>query len=232
MTSLTVLSFNGHHLAGMDGRIDPERIAKVILDTNPDFVAIQEIDRRTGRVDGVDQMVQLAELTQMSAAFSKSIDYDGGEYGNVLLTPHEIMGTETVALPGKEPRSAIRAEVEIPDVGQVSFIATHLTLIRDRQWDSVPLLNALAQGAPEGNPVIMGGDFNTNPESATIRMLLESWDQAGKGDDLKSYPSETPLEQIDYVFGYPKGAVEFSGTTVLAETVASDHRPFKTIATL
>lgn len=231
MASLTVLSYNVHHCVGMDDRIDSERIARVILETNPDLVAIQEVDRNTGRADGADQMAQLAELTCMSAAFSRSIDYDGGEYGNVILTPHEILGTATIQLPGREPRSAIRAEVLVPDVGEVSFIATHLTLIRDRQWDSIPLLNKLADGAPQGNPVILGGDFNTNPESATIGMLLESWNQAGKGETFKSYPSETPIEQIDYVFVRPKGSVSFQNTNVIPETIASDHRPFLSTVT-
>jgi endonuclease/exonuclease/phosphatase family metal-dependent hydrolase len=225
MASLTILSYNIHHCEGMDDLIDPDRIARVILETNPDLVAIQEIDRKTGRVADADQMAQLAELTGMSAAFARSIDYDGGEYGNVILTPHEILGTETIQLPGKEPRSAIRAEVLVPDAGQVSFICTHLTLIRDRQWDSVPLLNQLADDAPDGNPIILAGDFNTNPESATVKMLLESWDQAGRGQDLKSYPSEEPLEQIDYVFARPKGDAALPKTTAIAETIASDHRP-------
>lgn len=214
----------------MDGRIDPERIAIIIRGVNPDLVAIQEVDRHTGRVGGADQMTQLAELTGMSAAFSRSIDYDGGEYGNVILTPHEILGTSTIALPGKEPRSAIRAEVRLSDGGEVSFICTHVSLIRDRQWDSVPLLNQLADGAPDGNPVIMGGDFNTNPESATIGLLRDSWQQAGLVSRLKTYPADAPLEQIDYVFLQHAGLVQFEDGRVLPETVASDHRPL--VATL
>jgi endonuclease/exonuclease/phosphatase family metal-dependent hydrolase len=44
---ITVLSYNIHHGEGMDGKIDLERIAKVITSVSPDFVALQEVDRRT-----------------------------------------------------------------------------------------------------------------------------------------------------------------------------------------
>ena len=52
---LRVLTYNIHHGRGTDGQIDLERIAEVILSTRPDLVALQEVDRRTGRSNNADQ---------------------------------------------------------------------------------------------------------------------------------------------------------------------------------
>ena len=42
---LRVMTYNIHHGEGTDGRIDLERIAKVIRDAKPDLVALQEVEK-------------------------------------------------------------------------------------------------------------------------------------------------------------------------------------------
>ena len=64
---LRVLSYNIHHGRGTDGAIDLPRIARVIAATRPDLVALQEVDRGTGRANGVDQADALGELTGLAA---------------------------------------------------------------------------------------------------------------------------------------------------------------------
>ncbi len=51
---LRVLSYNIHHGEGVNGKLDLERIARVIKSTTPDIVALEEVDQnvvRTGKVD-------------------------------------------------------------------------------------------------------------------------------------------------------------------------------------
>ncbi len=74
---LRVLSYNIHHGEGVDGKLDLERIAKVILSVEPDIVSLQEVDRNVPRSKGVDQPAELAKLTKMNAIFEKNIDLQG-----------------------------------------------------------------------------------------------------------------------------------------------------------
>ena len=92
--SLRVMTWNIHHGRGMDGKVDLERIARVIRDANPDVVALQEVDRGTRRTDRRDLAAELATLCGMDHVFGKNIDYQGGDYGNALLTRLPVVHTQ------------------------------------------------------------------------------------------------------------------------------------------
>ena len=49
-----MLSYNILGGRNTDGKRDLNRIAEVISTLNPDIVALQEVDRHTGRLNGVD----------------------------------------------------------------------------------------------------------------------------------------------------------------------------------
>lgn len=77
-----------------------------------------------------------------------------------------------------------------------------------------------------GAPVLVGGDFNSTPDSkvqSELRAsgLRDSWATCGRGDGL-SYPADTPAKRIDYLFLL--GTVECVSAEVLV-TEVSDHRP-------
>ena len=61
--SLSVMTYNIHHGAGVDGEVDIQRIADVILEADPDLVSLQEVDRFVERTARADQAQQLEELT-------------------------------------------------------------------------------------------------------------------------------------------------------------------------
>ncbi|MBT8045323.1 MAG: hypothetical protein KJO79_10270, partial [Verrucomicrobiae bacterium] len=83
---LRVLSYNIHHGVGLDGKLDLGRIAKVIRKQNPDLVALQEVDKLVTRSDKTDQAVVLAKYLGLHVVFGKSIDFQGGVYGNAILS--------------------------------------------------------------------------------------------------------------------------------------------------
>ena len=58
--AIRVLSYNIHHGEGVDGKLDLQRIARVITSVKPDLVALQELDRNTTRTEKVDQPAVLA----------------------------------------------------------------------------------------------------------------------------------------------------------------------------
>src|SRR5687767_4786600 len=82
---LRVLSYNIHHAEGVDRKLDVERIGQVILSVKPDLVALQEVDQKVKRSQGIDQPIELARLTKLQVVFGANIELQGGHYGNALL---------------------------------------------------------------------------------------------------------------------------------------------------
>jgi len=125
---LRVLTYNIHHGRRADGRVDLERIAAIIKSAKPDFVAMNEVDRGVNRSGKMDQPAELARLTGLHAAFEKNIDYDGGEYGNAVLSRFPIINIENLPLPSQyrgEQRGMLVVEVHPQEGQQLWFAATH-----------------------------------------------------------------------------------------------------------
>ena len=74
-----VLSFNILHGATTKGDFNFDVIAKVIVEADPDFVALQEVDYKTNRVKKYDLVTELGWRVKMAPIFGKAMDYDGGE---------------------------------------------------------------------------------------------------------------------------------------------------------
>src|SRR5687767_3450568 len=74
--TLKILCYNIHHASppSKPGSIDLDAIAKVIMDHQPDLVALQEVDVFTGRSGPYNQAEELGKRTGMSAYFFKAIN--------------------------------------------------------------------------------------------------------------------------------------------------------------
>lgn len=224
-STVRVLSYNIHHGEGTDGKVDLLRLAKVIRAADPDVVAVQEVDDKTKRTKGVDQTAELARLTGMHGLFGKAIDYEGGGYGQAVLS-RVPTGKGTVhTLPG-EPDREQRIAFAVPltlEGRELTFATTHLHHISDdfRQKQAAKLNEVFADAK---TPVIVAGDLNANPDSKPLGILTPKWTVA-TGKDLFTYPSQKPLKQIDYVLFRPEAALKLIEVKVIDEAVASDHRP-------
>ena len=129
---LKVLSYNIHHAAGTDGKLDLPRIAEVIRSVNPDVVSLQEVDQQARRSNSVDQPSELAKLTGMRVLFAENIPLQGGSYGNVILTRFEIESKDHRLLPNHnkgEQRGLLRSKLRWQSKGRTevrfNFTATH-----------------------------------------------------------------------------------------------------------
>ena len=228
---LRVLTYNIHHGEGTDRKLDLARIARVISDAKPDLVALQEVDKKTRRTRGVDQPDELAKLTGMNGAFGRGIDFEGGEYGNAVLSRFNIDSTAVHALPvkeGEERRCALVVTVRPWDAGpQVVFVATHLNH-RD-EAERVREVEAIHRVlADEKRPTILAGDLNSRPATPPVQRFAGAWlDAAGaaKAESSLTFPSDKPVRRIDYVLLRPAAQWRVVETAVLDEPVASDHRP-------
>lgn len=239
---LTVLSYNIHHAEGMDAKIDLARIANVIRSVSPDVVAMQEVDRRTQRSGGVDQLEALARLTSMSLIFGQTMPYEGGQYGNAVLTRLPIVGQSVHRLPsspGREPRAVIVAELTAPSptAGKAGerfrFFATHFDFTADStdRLGSVAEIGKLVDARPDG-PALLAGDLNSTPDSPALQALGAKWRIAGTGLALFTTPVNKPSRQIDFILYRPAESWRVVEARVLNEAVASDHRPISAVLEL
>ena len=225
-TTLRVLTYNIHHSAGMDGVIDLKRIANVIQSVKPDIVALQEVDRRTTRVGGVDQAQVLADLTGMHMAFGKAIDFSGGQYGNVVLSRFPL-GDITVHLLPKsenhEQRVFLQTDIDVAKDTPLTFIATHLD--HASAVDRMAAVGVMEDLLPKlTNPVLFAGDMNAVPDSDVMKRLMKHFASAILDQPLLTIPVDEPKRQIDYILYYPKTQWKTVHAEVLNEAVASDHR--------
>ena len=91
---LRVVTYNIHHSRGVDGRVDTARIAALLGRIGADVVGLQEVDRGVRRTQGRDLARELATQLGMHFAFGKNLDYQGGDYGNALLSRFPIVRAE------------------------------------------------------------------------------------------------------------------------------------------
>ncbi|MBP7935447.1 MAG: endonuclease/exonuclease/phosphatase family protein [Phycisphaerae bacterium] len=241
---LRVVTYNILHGAGPDKKLDLGRTAEVIRRLSPDLVALQEVDKGTRRSGGVDEAAELGGLTGMHAAFGKAMDFDGGQYGDAVLSRFPIERTVGHALPhskDREPRQALEVHVSVPVDGppsgkpgggrraeswSVRFISTHWDHLND-DVDRVLQAKAVAELAATEPvvPVILAGDLNAEPGSVPLAALGAGWLDTTPAAPEPSFPSDRPTIRIDFIFARPANHWRGVSAEVVHEPWASDHRP-------
>jgi len=228
---IRVIAYNIRHGEGTDGRIDLERIAKVLNAESPDLVAVNEVDQGARRTHGIDMPAELSRLTGMKAIFEKNIDHDGGRYGNAVLTRLPIRRHKNHKLPSHydgERRGVLEVELGDEDAsksGTILFLATHLDYRPDdhERLASVKKIEEIVSDR-QNLPTILAGDLNATPDSRVIAAFGRNWMRAN-ATELFTFPAAKPEKQIDYILMRPPNRWKVIETRVLDEPVASDHRP-------
>lgn len=223
--TLRILAYNIHHGEGMDLKLDLERIAKLIRDHNPDLVALQEIDSVVTRTEGVDQAAVLGQLTDMESVFGEFMPYQGGKYGMAAMSKWPIIKSTNHRLPdGEEPRSSIALHVRSPKTGrELHFVSIHFYATEEERLAQAQALAAVYEGIQE--PVILAGDYNSEPDSPVIAFLKGQFGFVDKGADHFTFSSFEPVKEIDYIAMKPFEDFRVLNQYLIDEPVASDHRP-------
>ncbi|MDH3376228.1 MAG: endonuclease/exonuclease/phosphatase family protein [Gammaproteobacteria bacterium] len=235
--SIRIMTYNVHSCIGMDGKIAPERIARVIARYQPDVVALQELDAQRLRTDSVDQAHRVAQLLEMDFHFHPAMHIEEERYGDAILTHLPLHVVKSGPLPGlderpsSEPRGALWVKVEI-EGRSLHVFNTHLGLSPQERRAQV---NALLGKHWLGHPLCRGetilcGDLNALPNSYVHRRLRQRLKDIEIVLEKKS-PQSTffgryPIIRIDYVFVSQDIRVLNSmvpGTELTR--IASDHLP-------
>ncbi|MDP1678637.1 MAG: endonuclease/exonuclease/phosphatase family protein [Candidatus Nitrotoga sp.] len=236
--TLRVMTYNVHSCIGMDGKLDAERIARVIARARPDVVALQELDVGRARTEGMDQAHLIARYLEMEFHFHPSLHLEEERYGDAILTHLPQRLVKVGPLPGLadkpqlEPRGALWVAIELHGK-EIQIINTHLGLYpRERlaQIDTLLGSDWLAHEQCRRDLVILCGDFNALPSSSVYRRLggrlRDAQTVAQHHRPKGTYSSRFPTVRIDHIF--ISSGLEVTGINVPASEfarIASDHLP-------
>jgi endonuclease/exonuclease/phosphatase family metal-dependent hydrolase len=160
------MTWNIHGALGKNPRFDITRVIELIARADPDVMALQEVDSRSGE----DCFALLQERLGRHGVGAKTIVTRDGDYGQMLISRWPLSDTyvSDISYGEFEPRRAIRAFVATP-FGPLRVVATHLGLsIHERRSQARALLH-LTQ---DDGPVVLLGDFNDWFWPGSVRSVL------------------------------------------------------------
>jgi endonuclease/exonuclease/phosphatase family metal-dependent hydrolase len=175
----------------------------------------------------VDQLAELAKWTGLKPYYGKTIDYQGGEYGNAMLVREVAAEHCNTPLPGREPRGLL--SVRMAD--GLLFLGTHFDVGREHDLRLQSAVKINEWIAARGSvPAVLAGDLNAVRGTPAIEKLQESW--AIAGEPMPTIPVVNPQRQIDFILFRPAERWRVVEVRVLDEPVASDHRPIVAVLEL
>jgi endonuclease/exonuclease/phosphatase family metal-dependent hydrolase len=203
------MTYNIHGCRGADGRVDPERILRVIADAAPDIVALQEVDAAAG------QLAHLAERLGMRG-------YGHPGSGNAFLSVHPLRGIQAYDLGGG---CCLRADLDL--AGK----RLHLFNLRldptARRGQIAGLLGPEVLGNRSlACPVLLLGDFADRWLGAGNVHLALRLRKARRPLWSATYPARFPLVGRDRA--YLCGEVQVTGARIPRSALArraSTHLP-------
>ena len=223
MITVKVMTYNiqGHAAKGRPDHLP--KIAEVISAAAPDVVGLQEVHCKT-RASVIDQAEHLASLTGLTLSFGRSCSIEGGDYGNAILSRHEITSSHVFPLPGSgEPRSLLQSNIKVNGT-EFTFFVTHLAawgrLLRVARLRQI---NELGDVIARGQyPHVLCGDFNVPPGAEEMSALLSRGHLRTCGEQNEATFPMT-RQRLDYIMCDPRW--EFVSSEVIRRG-PSDHWPF------
>lgn len=231
-----------------------------------ELVSLQEVDNMTQRHPGDDQIALLASATKMPHfQFAKFRPFQGGAYGigimsRLPIVEHRMLQYEKPSSAGglrsyRRSRDdercakyapddfcqgalAVRVQLQAEEPLFIWYVTTHLGLQGVQAEEARQLAHRLVVPLQETNiPIIVSGDFNAEPSSEAVQILLheanmiDTWEMCGSGkaSDGFTFNSQKPYERIDYQLLWLPREFNNKMTCVRASvpvTEASDHRPY------
>lgn len=147
----------------------------------------------------------LADTLWPQFAYGRNAVYPDGDHGNALLSKFPIVSHDNidVSVSGDEKRGLLHAVLDLPGQRDVHAVCVHLGLRakhRDRQLE---LLGNFADHLPDGDPVIVAGDFNDWRDRASPTLAHKGFHEAFVAVDgvpAKSFPARWPLLRLDRIY--------------------------------
>lgn len=223
---LTVMTYNIRYGISADGRFNPEALASVIEQADPDILLLQEVERGFLLNGSHDVLALLQRRLRRHAYYNPASE---PLFGDAILSRWPLARVEAVALPRRDVPTrpgVIGAVLTLADGRELAVATTHLH--ENEAGISAEQVTDLAAhvrrwSADGTRPLLLSGDFNVEPDDPRLAPLLAFLhDGLAGARPLLTSRSDRPTQQIDHMFVTDK--VQLDEVRTIA-TTASDHLP-------
>ena len=221
---MRIATYNVHKCRGLDGRVRPERIAKVIAALDADVVALQEIFE--------EQAQSLAKELNHSICFGENRKLRKKAYGNATLSrlPFGEVKNYDLTHGGRERRGVLRSDVKTGS-GQLHLFNVHLgTAFMERRYQGRELISPRILSQLElSGPRVIVGDFNEWTRGLCSTLMGAQFAAAELkrfSRSARSYPGILPVMNLDHIYFDP--TIELKSLQLYRSrmaVIASDHLP-------
>ncbi len=227
-----VATYNVHKCRGLDGRVRPARILRVLQEMDADVIALQEV---LGGPDGdhrADQARYFAAELGFHFCLGENRRIRNRPYGNLLLSRFPIRPVRNydLSVAGREPRGCLHADLNFAGGRVLHVFNVHLgTGWRERRLQGKKLVSpaVLANSSLSGSRLVLG-DFNDWSRSLLSQLAgarLRDADLRLSGAS-RTYPAILPFLHLDHLyFDSTLHLQDLSLHRSRTALVASDHLP-------
>lgn len=231
--TIKVMTYNICSCHNLKYEYVPDQTMEIIRAENPDIIGINEMDYLNERNDFIDMPKIMAEKLGYNYYFGKSIDYRGGEYGNVIMSrfPIDMESVKNIPVPESnseerdrtyENRAIIKAPINI-NGRIINVLISHYGL---SYGERVAAVSQTIELINSDTPTIFMGDLNCQPDAIELQPLYGKLNDTALSDNMFTIPSDEPNRKIDYIFTSNHFKVESS---YVIDTQVSDHCPYVAI---
>lgn len=225
--SLKIMTYNIHRGQDADNNDRLMEMAAFIKESGADIVGLQEVDSVCYRSGQVDQVKILAEYSGMHYAFVRHFEFQGGAYGQALLSKYPVTEVRNNRLPVAtgipgQTTAFLTARIKISDKKSFLTGVAHLDY-RDAESRvrQAEIINDIYSDSDI--PGILLGDMNAEPGTKEIIILKENFIDT-QPDELLTFPDYKPIRKIDYIFVSKSENIEVTENSVIGVNF-SDHLP-------
>lgn len=229
--TVRIATYNIHKCRGLDRRVKPARIVKVLRELDADIVALQEVVS-SRRQHEQDQARFIAEELGYHYWLGGNRRLYGGAYGNLLLSrfPLRAIHNHDITVGRRERRGCVRGDIDLEGT-TLHLFNVHLgTSFFERRQQIRKLIGSgiLHSSELEGVRIVLG-DFNEWTRGLASRLLsahFQSVDLRAHLGRSRTYPGLFPFLHLDHIYFDAGLKLErlmlYRSRTAL---IASDHLP-------
>jgi len=206
MHRFRIATYNIHKCRGVDGRVHPERIARVLEEVNADIVSLQEVVSHGGAGLADHQADYLAGRLGLFGAMGETRKHHGGAYGNVTLSrwDFKMVRPIDITIGAHEQRVALRTDIRLGD-HILHVFNVHLgTNLGERRQQAIRLVDRdLLRAIDISGPRMVLGDFNEWVRGLVTKTLVAEFHLTDLRVHLtraRSYPALLPVLHLDHIY--------------------------------
>lgn len=224
---VSIMSYNIHHGKDADGQVTLDQMGDFIAGSGADIVGLQEVDSVCDRSHQVDQTKSLAQAAEMNHRFTRHFAFQGGAYGQGLLTKFPVLNLRNFRLPVFSQKKGTEVSVLLTDVHIDSETTLTIGVVHlDYRSSESRMKQAqfLIDSLSEIQNLVLVGDFNAYPDAPEMVRLREYFDVFPATLEAPTFPASNPDRRIDFVM-VSKGSDFRIVDERVVDVPYSDHLP-------